>query len=242
MTVTMQTNLNAYAAAGAAASNLDAPVPFLTPEALMTYCATRLQGIDSQVNDAFQKQTDANNAVDSMNKITNWITSNVGAGGWDMSLPPAQGGAYGQLTLGTIQDEIKKLPPGSQAANMLISLRDEIADRMDSSGKPSNLRTALDTGKYDPSASVAPNKSDADLVSAFGGTPDKVSKVDPTTTIANWTTELGNDVKQMNSGSELMMINLQQLVSERQTTVQLTTGMLQSIEDGAKAVVSNIHG
>ena len=44
----------------------------------------------------------------------------------------------------------------------------------------------------------------------------------------------------LGSGAELNMINLQSMVSQRQTFVQLTTNMMQSIDQGAKDIVGNI--
>ena len=42
------------------------------------------------------------------------------------------------------------------------------------------------------------------------------------------------------SNSELNMIGLQSVVSQRATAIQLTTGMMNSINDGEKKVAKNI--
>jgi hypothetical protein len=45
---------------------------------------------------------------------------------------------------------------------------------------------------------------------------------------------------QLNSQSELDMIHLQSLMSQRQTAIQLTTNILQSLNDSANKIVANI--
>jgi hypothetical protein len=44
----------------------------------------------------------------------------------------------------------------------------------------------------------------------------------------------------LGSGSQMSMLELQSLVSQRQNAVQLATGILKAISEGAKAVVANI--
>ena len=44
----------------------------------------------------------------------------------------------------------------------------------------------------------------------------------------------------MSSDSELSMISLQSLMSQRQTAVQLTTNLMQSLDDQAKDIAQNI--
>ena len=42
------------------------------------------------------------------------------------------------------------------------------------------------------------------------------------------------------SGSELSMINLQSVVSNRATVLQLTTGLMQAVNDATKTIAGNI--
>ena len=46
----------------------------------------------------------------------------------------------------------------------------------------------------------------------------------------------------LSKDSEMQMIQLQALVSQRQLAIQLTTQMMQAMNEGAKGVVSNIRG
>src|SRR5437899_2608981 len=47
---------------------------YLTPDALMTYCQSRLEGIDSQVKEAFAKQQATNAASEQLGQLANAIS------------------------------------------------------------------------------------------------------------------------------------------------------------------------
>lgn len=51
---------------------------------------------------------------------------------------------------------------------------------------------------------------------------------------------LDSSTSSLRSGAELSMIELQSLVSKRATQLQLTTGMMNSIDEGAKAIAGNV--
>ena len=54
------------------------------------------------------------------------------------------------------------------------------------------------------------------------------------------TTNLKNDAADLNSDSEMTMITLQSLMSQRQTAVQLTTNLVQSLGDQQNSIAKNI--
>jgi hypothetical protein len=53
-------------------------------------------------------------------------------------------------------------------------------------------------------------------------------------------TQLQNAASSVDSGNELTMINLQSLISKRQTFIQLTTNMTQAVDEGPKTIAGNI--
>jgi hypothetical protein len=64
----------------------------------------------------------------------------------------------------------------------------------------------------------------------------KVTKDD----IKDMCTTLDSATTDLRSGAELSMITLQSLISQRATALQLTTGMMSSMNDGSKAIAGNI--
>ena len=61
-----------------------------------------------------------------------------------------------------------------------------------------------------------------------------------TDTVSQLTQNLKNDAANLNSDSEMTMINLQSLMSQRQTAVQLTTNLVQSLGDQQNSIAKNI--
>jgi len=58
-----------------------------------------------------------------------------------------------------------------------------------------------------------------------------------------WTAETGNIhsmLEQVSGNAEINMIHLQTIMSQRQTAVQLTTGILAKYDEGLKSIVGNI--
>jgi len=51
---------------------------------------------------------------------------------------------------------------------------------------------------------------------------------------------IGSIQKDLNSGTELSMINLQSLMSQRQSSVQMVTNMVQALGDQMNKITSNI--
>lgn len=60
---------------------------------------------------------------------------------------------------------------------------------------------------------------------------------------AQWKAEINkieSRIEEFSNGSELMMMQIQTLMSQRQTAIQMTTNMLNKYEQGADAVARNI--
>ncbi|HEY8041388.1 MAG TPA: hypothetical protein VIF15_16395, partial [Polyangiaceae bacterium] len=64
--------------------------------------------------------------------------------------------------------------------------------------------------------------------------------VDGATDVKGWIQELSDVQSTINQGSELQMIKLQSLMSQRQTAIQLTTNLVQSLGDQLNKIAENI--
>ena len=60
------------------------------------------------------------------------------------------------------------------------------------------------------------------------------------TEMQTFITKLQGCASDLNSSSELQMIQLQSLMSERQTAIQLTTNLVQSLGDQSEKIVDNV--
>jgi hypothetical protein len=166
---------------------------YLTPDSLMAYCQSRLQGLDSQVNEAFVKQQHANQVSAVLSKLL---------GDPAMSIPGDK------LTGQAATDKIE----AAQAA----------------------IKEAL--------TSLDPNSTEAQALKAVQENLGKLAGKDlQVSDFQNVVVNAVSDVqKNLNSGSELSMISLQSLVSQRQQAIQVCTNLIQSLGDQCNKIAENI--
>ncbi len=215
---------------------------YLTPDALMTYCSTRLQGLDAQVQQAFHEQEESNRDSQIISDALNASAFGVNVNGWD----PSQYGG-GSALIGDLQNAINQLPPGD-ARDQLIKVRDQIADRMDSKGQLKAILDSTDPQQayqqywchFDGSSGNKQwtGQSDNSIVANVGGTAN-ANPIDPKE-VASWSDAVKSAQSGLNSASELNMISLQSLMSQRQEAIQLCTNLVQSLGDQCNKIAQNI--
>jgi len=170
----------------------------LSPEALMAYCQSRLNSLDSQMNDIFKSQQQNATVTNDINAIAEKLGD----------LQPTSGN-------GSSPTVVLTQPELTEIKNLYATA---IAD----AGKNTQLGRLL-------------FNDEQTLTTAVG----QGSTV-PTTTISTLTQSLKNDSSEINSNSELTMINLQSLMSQRETAIQLSTNLIQSLGTQSTDITKNI--
>jgi hypothetical protein len=195
---------------------------YLTPDALMTYCTCRLQSLDGQIQDAMKKQQDSvqeqqliAQLLPELQKLqTNGTTQSDGTTGVNYMQCRQL-----ESDIEAVIKQIQDIDPNSSALGPLENLHDKIM--------------ADGSGPFDdangPHPYYGPKPANAQEDGCIGG-PDMQS----------YAKELESINSTINSSSELTMINVQSLMSQRQTAVQLTTNLVQSLGDQANKIVGNI--
>ena len=160
-------------------------LPYLTPDAMLVYCQSRLTGINTQCREIMTRQ-DKN--------------------------------AKAQAAMGDLLSTLYVSQDGATAEQKQY-IRVAYAKAIDAVGP----ETAL--GK----------KLNKDL----GTLNDQPNTIDKNTmqSVINSTK---NYQSELNSDAEIDMIRLQSLMSQRQTAIQLTTNIIQSLNDQANKIVANI--
>ncbi|HSQ65477.1 MAG TPA: hypothetical protein VLM85_19795 [Polyangiaceae bacterium] len=178
---------------------------YLTPDALMTYCATRLRGLDTQVQAAFAQQKQANADSSVLSAVERQIQlpdADIAHAGDTSADPNKLGGLcpkdFNDAAVKALRDAADKVsdPQTKQALN---AAADELQAKIDN-----NLPISVDDFKR--------------------LTTDAVSKIQ----------------QDLNSGTELSMINLQSLMSQRQSAIQMCTNLIQSLGDQMNKIAQNI--
>jgi hypothetical protein len=188
----------------------------LTPDALMAYCQSRLDSINDQVQSSFDMQQ--KQAAD---------VKRIGAVAEDLktaSTAEVKGGeACEKLEneLGSAISDLRNSDPGCTALPAMI----QTYNNMVWSGTGGQTGPQfIDAAQYPPNYAVG-GQGDEDL-----GTAE----------LQMYSQNLSDAAANINSNSELQMIQLSSLMSQRQTAITLTTNLVQSLGDQQNKIADNI--
>jgi hypothetical protein len=192
------------------------PYQYLTPDALISYCQSRLQGIDTQVDTAFAQQQAANGTQTMLAALAANSALAVPSQPLDLSFkagPPITyntpadvakvQGAYDAITT-----DLKTLSPGDPSYAALSNIANQL-------------------GSYDTNGNFEPNTN--------LGTSMPVDAWNSTVTTA-----VSDVSSTLNSDTQLSMINLQSLMDQRQQAIQICTNLVQSMGDSTSQVTANV--
>jgi hypothetical protein len=201
-------------------STLTAPNDFtanLSPDSLMVYLSTRLNGLDDQIDAIFNHEQKQQKVQESLRKIQTALSTLderkdhagdvVDLPDRDASAPAHQevigpdgkvvGASPAERNIDEALDEIEKLDP-NLAADMRAKLSSE------------GFILFVQDGKY-KGAEVTATKQYIEGIA-----------------------------KDIESDSQMNMIQLQSLMSARQTAIQLSTNMIAALGESSKAIATNI--
>ena len=205
----------------------------------MVYCETRLQGIDSQVQTAMTAQQNSD-----------WEQSQIGGILSTLATDSASTGANGimnnptecqniEQSLETLITQIQARDPGCSQLGQLEQLHDTI---MATGTGPYTVSGTTHGYYYGSTAAAgdAPNGPTPSSSVQSGGNQAGPDGQISTGEFTGFTNTLNNINSNLSSGAELGMINIQSLMSDRTTAIQLTTSILQSYDDGVQKIADKI--
>jgi hypothetical protein len=209
---------------------------YLTPDALMTYCQTRLQGIDSQVQKAFAEQQAMNQSTEMLGDLANSIK----LPSTDLDLTKEDGfkdalaaGKQLKAAADSCQDPDTKQQLQAAADKVFAKLNNVLTDK-------EQPNCTFDT----ISATTSDSFVDEMYANKSGNYGGSVSGDDATYAIdtfkADTTDAIHNIQQSISSSAELSMINLQSLMSQRQEAIQLSTNLVQSLGDQCNKIADNV--
>lgn len=223
-------NVGGIGGAGPAAPVGNAvPTSALTPESLLYYCASNLRSLDAEIATRMREQQGAAAA----NKALSALKS---------ALAPYVAGGIGHDDLGAKETFLRKFKEAFDAAPP--SARTAIQQQFDTF-----RRTACHNDRDPPHIGLA-NYGEQDLQNDLAAVKSPELASDGRTLKngvgkeeVQWIVDaLDNASKELSKDAELMMITLQSMISQRQMAVQLTTNMLDKINQTAMAVVNKVGG
>jgi hypothetical protein len=213
-----------------------------SPDSLLAYCQGRLGDLDSQINAAMNQQNDGIKERQSIQQAISTL-GQFNPGG-------PQSPVNMQTCVDAVSTAIQSFPSGdpegAQLASALQKMESDYgyqapgSPTADQSKQRSDLEDQLNstTNPPSPDQTVSLNKQ----ISALQNTIDSGALTSPPTS-DQWTattSSFSNVSSDIQSQSEIGFLQMQDLVSQRQQAIELSTGLMnkvdQTLEDQAKAV------
>jgi hypothetical protein len=197
----------------------------LSPDALMAYCQARLDSIGSQVQSILKEQELSNGETSALQQvIATFQTYSAGVNSGDSQ--GASKCATMEAALGGLIDQIKASDP---AFADLGKLEQTYNDLLYSGTGPQAATATTPALQYQDESTYPPN--------ANGARGDNILSTDE---VQGFVQSLQGVASDINSGAQLQMIQLESLMSQQQTAVELTTNLVQSLGDQSEKVAENI--
>lgn len=178
---------------------LPEPFHYLTPDALLSYCESRLRSIDAQVKTAFQRQTDRNGLNSALSVLSNSLSK---------------------------KKAIDEGPADEGLRTEILANYDAAIQAAGGPTSPAGVQLAAERARFQATARGTARDGDTNSVDEgeMKGFGDAVGR-------------LQGDI---NREGELQMIELQSLMSQRQTALQMTTNMVSALGESSRAIASKI--
>jgi hypothetical protein len=195
----------------------------LSPDALMAYCQSRLDSIDGQVSTLFKSQQQNASATEQIDKVIAGLKEYDASDVKDAATCKKLESEFQGLiqSLKNSDPTCPELPALTQTYNDMVWSGDGGAQHT-SSTNPSDP-DFIDEGLYPPNQ--------------LGPQGDKILQSQE---LQGYAQALSDAAANLNSNSELGMVQIQSLMSQRQTAVSLTTNLVQSLGDQENKIADNI--
>ncbi|HMR05293.1 MAG TPA: hypothetical protein PKA88_05935 [Polyangiaceae bacterium] len=191
----------------------------LSAEALMTYCQTQLSDIDSDVKSYFEQQKKMLAQKTVLSELKNSLSK----------FSPPKTEAQWQAVAEAYSKAINALEEIDPGGELSMDLQHEF------------------WGNLGPKVEGAAQKKGIEFIDKYGLNPKGIdyNSIDfaKIATKEWWTGHVGDmssKVDAVSGNAELNMIQLQSLMSKRQTAVQLTTNMLSKYDQTIASIVNNV--
>jgi hypothetical protein len=195
----------------------------LSPDALMAYCQSRLDSIDGQVTTLFNSQQQNASATEQIDKVI------TGLKAYDAS---------------DVKDAATCKQLESEFQGLIQSLKNSDPTCPELPALTKTYNDMVWSGDGGAKFTHSSNTSDPDFIDDGLYPPDKLGPQGDNTLLSQelqgYAQALSDAAGNLNSNSELGMVHIQSLMSQRQTAVSLTTNLVQSLGDQENKIADNI--
>jgi hypothetical protein len=189
----------------------------LTSDSLMNYCDSQLSSIDGEIDTTMESDNDATQVSQQLQSVIETFQQNSTGVNYDQNTCTAL-----ETALGKVVSQMQATDPNNPNLGPLT----QTYNNMVLSGTGGNAGDGpqfINSAGYPPVADGAPgdNNISSDEMSSYINTLQGASS-------------------SLDSGSEMNLVEIQSLMSQRETAIQLTTNLVQSLGNQTNSIVSNI--
>jgi hypothetical protein len=185
----------------------------MTPDSLMAFCSTRLSSLDTQMQEIFNQQTQSAATINDLNNISS-----------DLNDLPAPSSSGTTITMSA-----------AQYSQIVHDYDVAIDDLSPTNASPSSMHAAGNQTALGQELQTDHDSFIANCTFNSSGTVDV-----PASNVTNMTQNIKTYTSSLNSDAEMQMINLQSLMSSRQTAVELSTNMMETLASTDESIASNL--
>jgi hypothetical protein len=201
----------------------------LSPDALIAYCQSRLDSIDDQMTDSFNEQQKSAETISQIDTVMAQIKQYDGSTVTDPDTCRLLESNFEGLIL-----SLRKSDPGCPALPALTTAYNSMV--YSGTGGAAFLQAQHPSAPPDP---MEPDFIDKTTYPPDSSTTQGDNKLGDTE-LQGYAQTLTDAAGNLNSDSELQMVQLQSLMSQRQTAISLTTNLVQSLGDQENKIADNI--
>jgi hypothetical protein len=194
----------------------------LTPDALMAYCQARLDQIDGQANGIMQEQELSNSESSALQTVIQTFQQHSSG----VTSDPATCTSL-ETSLGGLIQQFQNTDPSSPEIGKLTQIYNNLV--YSGTGTTSSSNGGGTHIDYIDKAAYPPDTTTPYADNTLGSTE-----------MQTYVSDLQGCGSDLNSGSELQMVQLQSLMSQRQTAIELTTNLVQSLGDQSEKIAENV--
>jgi hypothetical protein len=228
--------VNAVTTPATAAAAGDYGMTNLSPDAMLDYCQMQLSGLDGQIDGDIKQQETQLREREAVQKAQS-VLSQYGTQG------PQDPVAF-QKCVDALDQAAASLPPGDTVAAQLQDFKENMCSQYGydpaKAPTPQQAQEGAEVNRLAQSSPTIIRPAMQQLANQLEG-----GGLDNPPQNNDWqgtTDALGNIADNIKSGAEIQMLQLQDLVSQRQQAVQLASGIMSKEDQTLEGIAKSIGG
>jgi hypothetical protein len=195
----------------------------LSPDSLMAYCQSRLDSVDGQVNTLFNEQQQNASVAEQIDGVISELKN------YDAS---------------DVKDAATCKKLESKFQSLIVSLKNSDPSCPELPTLTKTYNDMVWSGDGGAKYAHSSDPTDPDFIDDGPHPPDKLGPQGDgillSSELQGYAQTLSDAAGNLNSDSELGMVHIESLMSQRQTAVTLTTNLVQSLGDQTNKIADNI--